>query len=232
MSWVHDFFDDAYADAALVAPPEPAWVDALLARLALVPGMRVLDQCCGVGRLSRVLTERGLEVHGVDITPLYVERARALGGTYTCADAGAFVPEEPVHCVLNWWSSFGYAPSDEVNATLAARAREALLPGGTYALELTHGPHVLANHRAHFESEVGGLRVVRTSRLDRDTNLLHQTWILGSDPRPRRGVVRLYGPASLTALLHGVGFTKVQVAADLAGTPLTEAHPRMVVVAS
>lgn len=232
MTWVYDFFDDAYASAALLAPPDPQLVSDLVHRLDLRAGQAVLDQCCGLGRLSRALAVHGLHTHGVDIIESYVRRATELGGTYTCADAGTFVPDEPVDCVINWWSSFGYSADDRINASLAERARDALRSGGTYALELTHGPHVHAHHQEHFETELDGLRVTRRSTLDRERELLHQAWTLGDDPRERRGTVRLFSPRTITELLERVGFTRVEVSADLQGTPLTVDHPRMVVVAS
>ncbi len=50
----------------------------LLDRLALEPGTRLLDVGCGVGGASRMAADRGAEVTGVDLTPEFVDVARAL----------------------------------------------------------------------------------------------------------------------------------------------------------
>ena len=70
-------------------------VDFLVDALALEPGMRVLDVGCGPGRHSLALADRGLAVHGVDISHRFVDLARsaaaerALGATFERLDARA-----------------------------------------------------------------------------------------------------------------------------------------------
>lgn len=49
----------------------------LVGVLGLEPGMRVLDVGCGPGRHARALGERGIRVHGVDISARFVELATA-----------------------------------------------------------------------------------------------------------------------------------------------------------
>ena len=51
-------------------------VDFLVGVLGLEPGMRVLDVGCGPGRHAHALAERGIEVHGIDISDRFVELAR------------------------------------------------------------------------------------------------------------------------------------------------------------
>jgi SAM-dependent methyltransferase len=51
-------------------------VDFLVDVLGLTRGDRVLDVGCGPGRHARALGERGIEVHGVDISQRFVELAR------------------------------------------------------------------------------------------------------------------------------------------------------------
>ena len=61
-------------------------VDALVERLGLAPGIRILDVGCGPGRHANELGRRGYEVHGVDISETFLAVARAdapPGVTYT-----------------------------------------------------------------------------------------------------------------------------------------------------
>jgi sarcosine/dimethylglycine N-methyltransferase len=87
-----DRFDQFHAGGAEA-------VDRLLAGLHLAPGMTVLDVGAGLGGPARqIARSSGGTVIGVDITPAYVDAARAL--TYTaglaeqvrffCSDIGAF----------------------------------------------------------------------------------------------------------------------------------------------
>jgi SAM-dependent methyltransferase len=49
---------------------------ALAPWLKVLPGTRVLDVGCGVGRWSRILAGRGAQVTGIDISPTMVDQAR------------------------------------------------------------------------------------------------------------------------------------------------------------
>lgn len=56
-------------------------VDFLIGALGLQPGMRVLDVGCGPGRHALALAERGIAVHGVDLSPDFVALAAQAAGT-------------------------------------------------------------------------------------------------------------------------------------------------------
>ena len=49
----------------------------ILRVLDLPPGSRILDAPCGHGRIARRLGAAGMDVTGVDVTPAYIEEARA-----------------------------------------------------------------------------------------------------------------------------------------------------------
>jgi len=64
----------------------------LVDALGLQPGMRVLDVGCGPGRHAHALAERGISVHGVDISADFIELANAAGvanATFERRDARA-----------------------------------------------------------------------------------------------------------------------------------------------
>ncbi|CAN5730377.1 hypothetical protein BH24ACT4_BH24ACT4_26480 [soil metagenome] len=65
-------------------------VEFLVEVLGLEPGQRVLDVGCGPGRHAHALGQRGIEVHGVDISQRFVDLARQeapAGVTFARADA-------------------------------------------------------------------------------------------------------------------------------------------------
>ncbi|PJF23793.1 MAG: hypothetical protein CUN53_21090, partial [Phototrophicales bacterium] len=94
--WWRDFFTDDYAAYGLAAT-DPAVnqhiVEFIIATLKLSPGDTIFDQCCGIGRLSIPLAQRGMNVIGVDLSQSYIERARReaaicnLPCEFHCADA-------------------------------------------------------------------------------------------------------------------------------------------------
>jgi SAM-dependent methyltransferase len=69
-------FDDE-PDHGLADPrTRAAWRDLLLGALPSVPA-RVADLGCGTGTLTRLLTDEGYAVDGVDLSPEMIRRARA-----------------------------------------------------------------------------------------------------------------------------------------------------------
>jgi SAM-dependent methyltransferase len=69
-------FDEA-PDHGLADPvTRAAWRDLLLAHLPPTPA-RVADLGCGTGTLSVLLAEEGYDVHGLDLSPEMIHRARA-----------------------------------------------------------------------------------------------------------------------------------------------------------
>src|SRR4029453_2093309 len=62
-------------------PQQQAMLRAYLSEIELPPGARALDIGCGTGAVSRALVEwRSFEVTGIDPSPVFLARARALGG--------------------------------------------------------------------------------------------------------------------------------------------------------
>lgn len=125
-------------------------VDFLVDELGLVPGMRVLDVGCGPGRHSRALGERGIEVHGVDISERFIDLARdgaPSGVTFERLDARALPFDAEFDAVISLCQgAFGLAdggwtegeeseglPVDPDQDVLAGIAR-ALRPGGAAVL--------------------------------------------------------------------------------------------------
>src|SRR5688572_5230386 len=84
-NWVRD---EAMYDLMLT-PCNHALLDALDPR----PGERVLDVGCGFGSTALAVSARGADVHGVDLSPPMIERARQRAGaanataTFAVADA-------------------------------------------------------------------------------------------------------------------------------------------------
>jgi SAM-dependent methyltransferase len=86
-------FDEA-PDHGLADPlTRAAWRDLLLAHLPAAPA-RIADLGCGTGTLSVLLAQEGYDVHGVDLSPAMIQRARAkaegvAGTTFAVGDAAA-----------------------------------------------------------------------------------------------------------------------------------------------
>jgi len=117
------------SDAALVA----SWG-------AQIDGPAV-DVGCGPGHWTNFLAERGLDIRGVDLTPAFVEHARATypdvrfaTGSVEALDAS----DASLGGVLAWYSLIHHTP-DAMGSALDEIAR-ALRPGGRLLMGFFEGP--------------------------------------------------------------------------------------------
>lgn len=143
----------------------------LVDALGLEPGMRVLDVGCGPGRHARALGERGITVHGVDISERFVTIARdgapALA-TFERADARDLRFDQEFDAAISLCQgAFGLAaggpaaeaaPLDPDGAVLDGIAR-ALRPGGVVAVS-AFSAYFQVRHTEAMGSEFDAVRGV------------------------------------------------------------------------
>ena len=138
MTWFEElaeFMGPAYLRYSFTKGTEQE-VGFLVDVLGLRAGHRVLDVGCGPGRHAHALARRGVVVHGVDISPRFVDLARAgaaAGATFEVADArGLSFDGEFDAAISLCQGGFGLLGDDDP-AVLAGMAR-AVRPGGRLAV--------------------------------------------------------------------------------------------------
>lgn len=249
--WWQEFFDETYGQHAL-ARIDPRTTEKavafLLDKLGLGEGQTLFDQCCGMGRLSLPIAERGVRVVGVDLSRPYIQRAteeaqrRGLPCSFHCADAFDFVADPPCDAAINWYSSFGYADDDRRNARMLQRALESLNSGGRLAMEQINYAGLLADFRPQMVYRTTGENVgedadetiiLCENELDLAAGLIHSRWtfLLPDGSRWVRHVrPRLYLPHTLASMLEGCGFVDLELFGSADGEPLELSSPRCIIL--
>jgi SAM-dependent methyltransferase len=131
--WYVDFFDGHYLrifEPVLPSERTAAEVNAVVERLGLPLGARLLDLCCGQGRHAVPLAQLGFQVTGLDLSRPLLDRAAALAGGQgrrvglVQADMRRLpFADASFDAVLNLFNAFGYLEDDATPRTSWSWAR-------------------------------------------------------------------------------------------------------------
>jgi SAM-dependent methyltransferase len=98
---------------------------------------KVIDICCGLGRISKSLHDIGYDVQGLDLSEQQINLAKEQnpGPTYVVGDM-ASPPGENFDIITNMYTSFGYYSSEAEDISLFKKWCSLLRPGGVLIMEL------------------------------------------------------------------------------------------------
>jgi SAM-dependent methyltransferase len=207
-------------------------------KTAFTSAPKILDFCCGFGRISAELARRGFAVTGVDITESYLATAREeaayenLSIEYINADARDFTRPAFFDVAVNLYISFGYFSNQKDDLTLVRNVYESLKNGGSFIIE-TMGKEIAVRDFVEGEwFERSGFTVL-TSYAPLDSwTLLKNRWILIKDEKRLEKVFtqRLYAASELRALLFEAGFKRVEIYGDWDESPYDRKAAKLIAV--
>ena len=128
--------------------------------LGLEPGMRVLDVGCGPGRHAHALAERGITVHGIDISGRFVGLARQRapqGASFERLDARSMTFDSEFDAAICLCQgAFGLMTADGDDLKVLSAIARALRPDGRLALSAFSSYFVLKHwQHAEFDAATG-----------------------------------------------------------------------------
>ena len=217
-------------------------VDFIVSFLGLNGSERVLDLACGYGRHANELARRGFSVTGVDITPAYIERARAdaarerLPAAFVCADIRETSFSEEFDVVLNMADgAIGYLESDAENEKVFDRIAAALRADGKHLMDVCNAEYA----ETHFPMrnwEIGRSSV-SLPRFDWDPKrrrMLYGGWGIrfGAIAQPPKTIdahssTRLYSIDELREILGRRGLQIVATRSDYSSLPASPRYMQM-----
>lgn len=227
----------AHRDLA-AARSEVEWIaDEVLAGVA----GPVLDLCCGFGRHSLALAERGFRVAGIDLSAELLRASRELpgaaerlAGRLARADMRRLpFADAAFDAVVNLFTSFGYL-GDRGDAAVLDEVARVLAPGGVLLMDLMNPRHVRETLEARSREERDGMVLEGVRSLDESGRRVQKAVTLtlrDGAVRRWREDVRMYEPEELDELLRRRGLAVTGRRGGLHGEPFGASSLRQVVLA-
>jgi SAM-dependent methyltransferase len=206
----------------------PAVVNGVIemAGLKTIPVPRVLDVCCGFGRIAKELARADIAVTGVDITKSYLETAReeaaaeGLAIEYIERDARDFCRKDSFDAAVNLYNSFGYFENAADDALLVKNVFDSLKPGGVFIIDVLGKEIAVRDYVDSEWFERAGRTVLTESEPLDSWGYIWNKWTLfiaehddaHTDTFRRvekQFVQRLYSATELRRLLLDTGFREV-----------------------
>lgn len=217
----------------------PAEVESVL-QLAARPVRTALDLGCGPGRHAIALAKRGIEVTGVDITPRYLEMARAAAEVHKVqvewvqGDMRRFVRPEAFDLAIVMFTTLGFFEDEEDDRRVLRNIHESLKHGGTLVLELA-GKEWVAEHfeETSYDDLPDGSVLFQRHKVIDDWTRIHNEWTLvsGDSAKTFTFDIRVYSGVELRDRLIQCGFRSVRLMGDLEAGELTYGAKRLVAAA-
>ncbi len=224
--WWKDLFNPLYlkSDGDVVEDPEitKREVDLVIEALGIRPEDRVLDLCCGQGRHSIELANRGfVNVEGLDRSRYLIQKARkdsekrALGVKFREGDARKLpYRTDTFDAVMILGNSFGYFESEDEDLKVLKEVLRVLKPWGKVLLDVADGEYLKSNlQNRSWEWVDDRFFVCRERSLSSDGERIITREIIA---HKEKGIladqfysVRLYSKEKLKEILEKAGFDDV-----------------------
>jgi SAM-dependent methyltransferase len=214
-NWWENFFHGVAVDMWMnaVSSEQTRGEAAYVARaLRAAPGAELLDVPCGGGRMSVALSARGYRMTGVDLSPDFLNHARAADSRRIVAWEQRDMRDLPWPArfdgALCCGNSFGYL-DDEGNAAFLRAVAAALKPGARFFLD---APSVVESVLRAFDErfwvKTGDVYFMKESAYDHASGriLSEYTFARSGSIETRRASYRVYTYRQIVELLGDAGF--------------------------
>ena len=202
----------------------------------LQPDWKILDFCCGYGRLSKVIAREGYNVTGVDLSEKFIQRAieesrkENLQIKFIKCDARSFFESEKYNLGISFFTSFGYF-SDEENELTFQNLVRSILKNGWIAFDYFNAEYVLKNLVKNEDFEIDGYKINISRKIE--GNRINKIIRIISEDKTEEYVelVRIYSVEDLKDLFEKNGLVIKKIFGDYSGSDLNENSPRVIIFA-
>ncbi len=214
-------------------------IDNLILLAGLKPGDSVLDSCCGIGRHSMILADRGLKVTGVDITVPYLKKAinkaaeKKLDINFVHEDILTFTSKNNYNGAFNLYNSLGYFEDPDDDLVYFKNIYSSLKKGGKFIIECTGKETLARDFRDCFWYEYEDFKIMVEYKINLNWTELETRWIFLKDGLEKDAVFRhrVFSALEIAGLLSSTGFQKIEFFGDYDGSLYDQNAKRLIVIA-
>jgi len=216
--WYEKAFDAAYLETYQQFEHVEIWnrdCDFIEKALKLKRGEAVFDLCCGSGRHSVELAQRGYKMTGLDVSGFMIEyarrRATALNveAEWLHMDAQDLNLASRFDAVFNFLTSFGYCGM-KGDLRILRNVKQSLRPGGRLMLELINPIWLMANFVHDQCTQQDDYTYLEKREYDAQTGMITfsrtKEYPSGETVPLEPFRVRAYFPVTLCEMLEETGF--------------------------
>ncbi|MBR4984296.1 MAG: class I SAM-dependent methyltransferase [Proteobacteria bacterium] len=244
-NWYAQIFNEDFLRTVPASSPRQTQREAkfIIDRLGIESGARVLDLCCGFGRHTLVLAQKGFDMVGLDLSMVMLKKALADAQAKNQAikfihgDMRKLTFKAIFDAIYNVQTSFGYF-DDVSNFKVLQGVFNALKPGGVFLIETVNpdflidelplrlwwkGRECMLLEEIDMEALSGVLKITRSFVFDDQKRA----------PWEQRIQIRLYTAHEMRALLSRAGFKVIELSGDysLPGAYFGATSPKNIFVA-
>jgi SAM-dependent methyltransferase len=240
MYWWQKFFDQHYVkDYQELEKRSSKEVDSIIQMLDLKPKAKVLDLCCGYGRHSIELAQRGYKVTGYDLSDFFLKKAEETSKAlklkirFKKGDMRRLPFKDQFDAVVNMFTSFGYFDKETDDLKVLRGVCRVLKKDGLFLMDLKNREQLIRNfarRRWHPEKD---FTVLEDNFFDLFTGRWEstRTIVFGNGKRSEYSFsLRLYTFAEMLSLLKKAGFLLEAVYGDFDFIEYSLDSPRMILI--
>jgi len=241
MNWWSRYFDDNYLNIySYTEQSAETEVEGIVRMLNITPPSRILDLCCGFGRHSLILAERGYDVTGLDISQSFLEYARekavqrGIKLKLEQRDMREIEHENEFDAVINIFTAFGFFDNEQEDLKVLKSVNRALKPDGQFVIDTLNRDYVIHSGQYQTWKQRNGTTVLEERFFDFFKSrlaIIHHLIDTDKGDRKVESSFRLYTLREMLDMFDKAGLMLTDVYGNFDGSMYSAQSPRMILVA-
>jgi SAM-dependent methyltransferase len=240
MYWWQKFFDEHYLRVYKELEKETSReVEAIVRMMDLKPKAKILDLCCGYGRHSIELVQRGFQVTGYDLSDFFIEKAKkdsvdsGVEVEFVKGDMRKLPFDKEFDAVVNVFTSFGFFDKESDDFKVTKGVSRALKKGGLFLLDLKNREYLIRNFQRRRWRQQEDFIMLEDNFFDLFTSRweLTRTLVFENGRKKENSFsLRMYTFTEILNLLKKSGFILESVYGDFDFREYSLDSPRMILI--